>query len=233
MNARKTQSCLLSHKRTSEPGQNVYMSAMAIAKSKTLDVLGTSIRSDLRWDDHVFNVSKEAAKCLGFLKRCKKYFTPSESALSMLPIPKMEYNSHLWADASKSALAFVTRIQSQALKLIGDDRVVSSITSMGHRRNVSCILFYKYYFGKCSSGLSELIPPHQVFTRNTKLSDRSHAFTFATMTHRTTHYRENSFFTRTARLWNDLPANIFPECFNISVFKARVNQHFLLSPASI
>ena len=43
----------------------------------------------------------------------------------------------------------------------------------------------------------------------------------------------NLFFTRTARLWNDLPKNIFPECFNISVLNARVNQHFLLSPSSI
>ena len=64
--------------RTSEPGQNVYMGGMAIAKSEILDVLGTSIWSDLRWDDHVFNVSKEAAKCLGFLKWSKKYFTPSD-----------------------------------------------------------------------------------------------------------------------------------------------------------
>ena len=31
-NARKTQSCLLLHKRTSDPGQNVYMNGMAIAK---------------------------------------------------------------------------------------------------------------------------------------------------------------------------------------------------------
>ena len=70
---------------------NVYMSGMAIAKSETLDVLGTSIRSDLRWDDHVFNVSKEAAKCLGFLKRCKKSFTPS--LLSMLPILDRKWNT--------------------------------------------------------------------------------------------------------------------------------------------
>ena len=42
---------------------NVCMGGMAIVKSETLDVLGTSIRSDLRCDDHVFNVSKEAAKC--------------------------------------------------------------------------------------------------------------------------------------------------------------------------
>ena len=148
--------------------------------------------------------------------------------------PKIEYNSHLWTGESKSALDFVDRIQSPALKLIGDDRVPSSNTALGHRRNVSCIVvFYKYYFGKCSSGLSELIRPPQVLARNTRLSGRCHAFTVATISHRTTHYRENSFFTRTARLWNDLPANIFPEYFNISVFKARVNQHFLLSPPSI
>ena len=47
----KTQCSLLSHKR------------MEIAISETPDVLGTSIRSDLQCDDHVFNVLKEAAKC--------------------------------------------------------------------------------------------------------------------------------------------------------------------------
>ena len=61
-NARNAQCCLLSHKRISDPGQNFCMGGMAIVKSETLDVLGTSIRSDLRWDDHIFNVSKEAAK---------------------------------------------------------------------------------------------------------------------------------------------------------------------------
>ena len=115
------------------------MGGMAIVKSETLDVLGTSIRFDLRWDDHVFNVSNEAAKCLGFLKRCKKYFTPSDRRTMYVAYirPKMEYNSNLWAGASKSALDYVHRIQSQALKLIGDDRVASSITSLGHRRNIS------------------------------------------------------------------------------------------------
>ena len=66
------------HKRTSDPGENVRISGMKIARSETLDVLGTSLRSDLCWVGHVFNVSKEAAKCLGFLKRCKKYFLPSD-----------------------------------------------------------------------------------------------------------------------------------------------------------
>ena len=84
---------------------------MEIASSETLDVLSTSIRSNLRWDDHVFNVSK----------RIKKYFTPSDLRTIYVTYirPKIEYNSHLWAGASKSALDFVDRIQSRALKLIG------------------------------------------------------------------------------------------------------------------
>ena len=63
-----------------------------IAKSETLDILGTWIRSDLRWDDHIFNVSKEAAKRLGFLKQCKKYFTPSDLRTIYVSYirPKME-----------------------------------------------------------------------------------------------------------------------------------------------
>ena len=164
------------------------MSGVEIAIWQTLDVLGTWIRSDLRWNDQVFNISKEAAKYLEFLKRCKKHFIPAELRFIYVTyiIPKMEYNSHLWAAASKTALDFVDRIQSQALKLIGDDRVVSSITFLGHRRNVICIvLFYTYYFGKFSSRLPEFIPPPQVFRRNTRLSGQSHAFTVAIMSHRT------------------------------------------------
>ena len=77
----------------------------------------------------------------------------------MLPRPKMEYYSHLGAGASTCALDAVDRIQSRVLKLIGYDRVASSITCLGHRHNVSSIVLfynYKYYFGKCSSGLYEL-----------------------------------------------------------------------------
>ena len=157
------------------------MSKMWYGNCKIQD-LGTSIRSDLRWDHHVFNVSKEAGKCLGLLKRCKKYFTPSDLRTIYVTYirPIMEYNSNIWAGASKSALDFVDRIQSRALKLIGV--IYSSINSLGHCRNVSCIvLFSKYYFENCSSGLSELIPPPQVFGRNSRLSGRSHAFTVATM----------------------------------------------------
>ena len=128
------------------------ISDMRIARAETPDVLGTSLRSDLRWDDHVFNVSKVAAKILGFLKRCKKYFTPSDlRTVYVIDIrSKMEYNSHLWADVC--AFHFVDRIQSRALKLIGPDRFASSITSLGHNRNVSCIVFFFFLVSLIPTG---------------------------------------------------------------------------------
>ena len=43
-----------------------------IEEADALDVLGMRISSDARWNDHIFRVSKEALKCLGFLKRCRK-----------------------------------------------------------------------------------------------------------------------------------------------------------------
>ena len=71
-----------------------------------------TIRSDLRWDDHVFNVSKEAAKCLGFLKRCKKDFTPSDLRTIYVTYirPKMEYNSHLWAGVNRKTQNVNTKV---------------------------------------------------------------------------------------------------------------------------
>ena len=53
------------------------MGGIDIEESNTLDVLGMRIQCDVRWNEHVFQVSKEAFKCLGFLKRYKNYFTPS------------------------------------------------------------------------------------------------------------------------------------------------------------
>ena len=117
----------------------VRRGGMVIAKLETLDVLGTLIRSDLRWDNHVFNVSKEAAKCLGFLKRCKKSSLLPIYALSMSPTLDRKWNTiHTYGQVRlKRTFDFVDRIQSRALMLIGDDRVTSSITSLGHLHNVS------------------------------------------------------------------------------------------------
>ena len=70
-------------------------------------------------------------------------------------------------------------------------------------------VFYRYYFGRCSSELAELIPLLFSRGRSTRYCDRLHDFTVAILRC----YNEvyvNSFFPHTAGLWNSLPIECFP-----------------------
>ena len=143
----------------------------------------------------------------------------------------MEYNSHVWAGAPKSILGLLDRVQERAKKLIGDSRVSNSIDSLEHRRSVGCVtLFYRYFNGFCSDEIRDLVPETRTFSRNTRASSRAHPFVVDWPVNRTTHYRENSFFSRTVRLWNKLPADAFPATYNVGEFKTNVHKHYSLFP---
>ena len=145
----------------------------------------------------------------------------------------MEYNSHIWAGAPKTSLELLDRVQRRAMVLIGDSRVSSSIVSLEHRRNVGCVtLFYRYFHGVCSLDIRRSIPNVRMFRRDTRLSRNSHPFVIEGPVSRTTHYRKNSFFSRSIRMWNELPANVFPNNYDIQKFKANVNKHYSNFPPS-
>ena len=124
-NARKTQCCMISHKHTEDLTlPSISIGGVDIDETEALDILGMKIQCDVRWNKHIFNVSKEAFKCLGFLRRCKKYFTPSDllNIYTTYIRPKMEYNSHIWAGAPKSILELLHRMQRRSSSLINDWR---------------------------------------------------------------------------------------------------------------
>ena len=137
-NPNKTQSCLLTHKRVDGSDFRTRVAGVDVPLSDGLDILGMQLQNDLNWDKHIFEIAKKAAQSIGLLKRCKKYFTPSDLRNIYISYirPKMEYNSHIWAGASQSALQYLDRIQERAKRLIGDDEVSSSLSPLGHRRDV-------------------------------------------------------------------------------------------------
>ena len=60
--------------------------------------------------------------------------------------------------------------------LVGPSRA-ASLEPLAHRRNVASLsLFYRYYFGRCSSELVELVPLPYSRGRSTRYSDRLHDF---------------------------------------------------------
>ena len=95
-------------------------------------------------------------------------------------------------------------------------------------RNVASLsIFYRYYFGRCSSELAQLFPLPFSGESSTRYSDRLHDFSF--IIHRC--YKDvyvNSFFPHTARLWNSLPIECFPLTCGLSGFKSRISRHPLI-----
>ena len=98
---------------------------------------------------------------------------------------------------------------------------------LAHRRNVASLsLFYRYYFGRCSSELAQLFPLPYSRGRSTRYSDRLHDFS-VTIPRGYKDVYVNSFFPRTARLWNSLPIECFPLTYDLNGFKSRINKYLL------
>ena len=74
---------------------------------------------------------------------------------------------------------------------------------LAHHRNVAALsLFYRYYFGRCSSDLAELVLLPYSRGRSTRYSDRLHDFS-VTIPRCYKDVYVNSFFPHIARLWNN------------------------------
>ena len=81
---------------------------------------------------------------------------------------------------------------------------------MAHCQNVARLsLFYRYYFGRCSSELTQLVPHPFSCGKCTCYSDRLHDFS-VTIPRCYKDVYVNSFFPCTARLRNSLPIKCFP-----------------------
>ena len=90
---------------------------------------------------------------------------------------------------------------------------VASLETLAHHRNVTSLsLFYSYYFCRCSSQLAELVPLPDSCGSSTRYSNRFHDFS-VTFPRCYKDFHVNSFFPRTARLWNSLPAELIDTFF--------------------
>ena len=88
----------------------------------------------------------------------------------------------------------------------------------------SLSLFYRYYIGRCSSELAQLVPLSFSRGRSTCFSDRLHDFS-VTITRCYKDVYVKSFFPRTAKLWDSLPIECFHLTYDLRGFNSRINRH--------
>ena len=110
----------------------------------------------------------------------------------------MEYCCHVWAGVPSCDLEFLDNLQKRMCSAVGPS-LAASLEPLAHLRNVASLnLFYRYYFGKCSSELAQLVPLPFSRGRSTQYSDRLHDFS-VTIPRCYKDVYVNSFFPRTAR----------------------------------
>ena len=138
----------------------------------------------------------------------------------------MEYCCHVWDVAPSCYLESPDKLQKWMCRTVGPS-LAAYLEPLAHRRNVGSLsLFYRYYFGRCSSELAQLIPLLYSRRRSTCYSDKLHDFSVPIPRCYKIAY-VNSFFPRTARLWNSLPIECFPLTYDLNGFKSRINRHLL------
>ena len=134
----------------------------------------------------------------------------------------MEYCCHFWAGAPSCYLELLDKLQKQICKTVSPS-LATSLEPLPHCRNVASLsLFYRYYFGRCSSELAELVPLPYSRGKSTHYSDRLHDFS-VTIPRCYKDVYVNSFSSRAARPWTSLLIECFPLTYDLSGFKSRIN----------
>ena len=123
-------------------------------------MLGLTFSSKLDWGSYIISIAKTTSKKIGALIRSMKFLSP-EVALYLYKFtirPCMEYCCHIWAGAPSCYVDLLDKLTKQICRIVGPS-LVASLQPLAHCRNVASLsLFYRYYSGRCSSELAQLVP---------------------------------------------------------------------------
>ena len=131
----------------------------------------------------------------------------------------MECCCHVWAGAPSCYLELLEKLQKWICRTVGPSLAASLDVLAHHRNEASLSLFCRYYFGRCSSELVQLVPFPFSCERSSCYSDRLYYFSVTSGRC----YKDvyvNSFFPHTARV----NAFLWPM---ILVALSRINRHVL------
>ena len=187
---------------------DVKMDGSALEEKSFFKMLVLTFSSTLHWGSYIISIVKAASKKIAALICSMKFLSP-EVTLYL-------YKCAIWLCMEYCFHVFMY-----------GDYWISYRNKYAHCWNVASLsLFYRYYFGRCSSELAQLVPLPFSRGRSTRYSDRLHDFS-VTIPRCYKDAYVNSFFPHTARLWNSLSIDCFSLTYDLGGFTSRVNRHVL------
>ena len=136
------------------------MDGSVLEEKSSFKMLGLTFSSKLDWGSYIISIAKCASTKIGALIRSMKFLSP-DVALYLYKStihPCMEYYCHVWAGSPIYYLELLNKLQKRTCRTVGPS-LAASLEPLAHCRNVgSSSLSYRYYFGRCSSELVQLVP---------------------------------------------------------------------------
>ncbi len=183
----------------------LFFNNTQLSQSPKLKSLSLSFAQKLNWKFHTLSLAKSASSRLGVLYRLQS-FPPPHQLLTIyrgLVRPCMNYVGYVLGDSTHTAL--LDSVESKAFRLIRSPLTRCLLPLKSRRSVASLSIFCRYFHANCSSELANCMPPLLPLPRCARLSPQAHPYTFA----RVNQYL-HSFFPVSGKLWNSLPASVFP-----------------------
>ena len=155
---------------------DVKMDGSDLEEKLYFKMLGLLFSSKLDWGSYIIFIAKTASKKICALILSMKFLSP-EVALYLYKStirPSMEYCCNIWTGVPSCYLELLDKLH--ICRTVGCS-LAASLEPLTHRRNVASLsLFYRYYFGRCSSELAQLVPLPLSRARSNRYSDWLHDF---------------------------------------------------------
>ena len=128
----------------------------SVLEEKSFKMLGLTFPSKFDLGSYIISIAKTTSKKIGALICPMKSLSPKVALYlyKSTTHPCMEYCCYVWAGAPSCYLELLDKLQKQICRTACPS-FAASLEYLAHRQNVASLsLFYRYYFGRCSSGLA-------------------------------------------------------------------------------
>ena len=178
----------------------------SVVEKSSFKVLGFTFSSKLGWGSYIISIATTASKKIESWMALWSFFLLKLLYLykSNIPRPCMKYCCHVRTGAPSCFLKLLDKLKKRVCRTVGPSLAASPERLTRGRNAASLMLFYRYYFGRCSSEKTQLVPLPYSRGRSARYFERLHNFSATIPRYQKDAY-VNSFGPRTTRLWSSLP----------------------------
>ena len=237
MDLNKSKCGVLQFTRCLQPTINQYTLVEIPVKPLTcVKDLGVSITKDMKWNQHVQDLSSKANKMLGFVKRTASGIHDKRvrKILYLTIVPsQLAYSSQVWAPQTVNNILTIERLQRRASKFILS---LPYKTSIPYKKRLATIgilplcYWHEYldmvYLHKCLINNSDNNISIKIPTRETRNTSSTNGILLHVTKSKTVSF-QNSFYIRAANVWNTLPGFIRNTTTSLTTFKCYLMKYYV------